>query len=311
MKLTRTTLLPYPVFGIEDDYKCQLPKCYWAISSESNDKNHIVKCTISFEPEKIKKLLECIKKGLAVLSFELDCLYTLTRYCEIISYEDLQKGINKGEITFEINLDKTQFAKEVSVTPFISAIANFKLEGDEYNEAYGADPTFTIEVGDVLAVFPTINIDVTLDWKHMFNNAGAPIRIEETDAKDAVIETILAANEIIVKLPTKEYKNFKNNLEYNSVVAPIILMSLARPAIMTALNALIKEPGNSSAWAMALKNRIDSDNVFGEFRPADGDWESADLSDWEGRVERIASFIFKGAVENMFRNLKEIANQQD
>jgi hypothetical protein len=310
MKLTKTTLLPYPVFGIEDDYDCQLPDCYWAISSESNDKKHIVKCTISFEAQKIKNLLGHIERGRAILSFELDCLHTLTRYCERIAYDDIKDFINKGEMTFEINLDKTHFAKEVSLTPFITAIEDFQIDGDCYNEAYGENPKFSIEAGDVLAVFPTINIDITLDWKHMFNNAGAPIRIEEASAKDAVIETILA-NEIIVKLPTKEYRNFKNNLEHNFMAAPIILMSLARPAIMTALNALLKEPGNSSAWAMALKNRIDCDNMFEEFRPSDGDWINADLSDWDGKVERIASLIFKGAEEKMFKNLKEIADQQD
>jgi hypothetical protein len=86
-------------------------------------------------------------------------------------------------------------------------------------------------------------------------------------------------------------------------------MSLARPAVMTALEHLSRNPGANSNWAMALKNRIDNDNEFGEFRPENGDWEGADLTSWGGQIEKIASLIFKGTEEKMFNNLKNFVKQ--
>lgn len=310
MKLSKTTILPYPVLGIEGDYKCKLPEFHQSISLESSDNEHIISCTISVEkPQCITPLLQHIKERYATLSFEIDCSYTLNRYSVIIDAEQCVALQETGELTVDIKLNKIYFAKEISITPFITATQDFKLEGENFNEIYGENPSFDIEKGDVLAVFPTAVIDVSLNWKHLYNNTGAPMRIEENNESNAVIETILGS-EIVVKLPTREYKKFKDNLESDPEVAPIILMSLARPAVMSALGQLSQNPGNNSNWAMALKNRIDSDDAFTDFRPDNGDWEGANLDNWDGKIEKIASLIFKGAEEKMFNNLKKIVGSR-
>lgn len=309
MKLSKTTLLPYPVLGIEGNYKCELPEFHQKISSDSNDNEHIISCTISIDKPKTITLLNHISDKNAVLSFEIDCSHTLNRYSEIIDEDQCRMLQTNGELTVDIKLNKICFAKEVSITPFITATKEFYLTGNCFNDMYGENPQFFIEKGDVLAVFPTAVINVSLNWKHLYNNAGAPMRIEENNANNAVIETVLGS-EIIVKLPTKEYKNFKSDLECNPSAAPIILMSLARPAVMTALGELSRNPENNSNWAMALKNRIDSDNTFSEFRPNNGEWEGADLANWDGNIEKIASLIFKGAEEKMFSNLKKFVGSQ-
>ena len=309
MKLLKTTILPYPVLGVDGDYKCDLPEFHQKISPESNDNEHIISCTISIsKPKSIASLLQHITNGNAVLSFEIDCLHTLNRHSVIIDADQCSALQQNGELTVDIKLNKICFAKEVSITPFITATNSFNLEGDCFNEMYGHNPSFYIEKGDVLAALPTAIFNISLNWKHLYSNAGAPMRIEENTARNAVIETVLGSD-IVVKLPTKEYKNFKINLESDASAAPIILMSLARPAVMTALEHLSRNPGANSNWAMALKNRIDNDNEFGEFRPENGDWEGADLTSWVGQIEKIASLIFKGTEEKMFNNLKNFVKQ--
>lgn len=309
MKLTKDTILPYPVFGIEGDYNCPIPNCYYKISSESNDAYHIIECTIDgVEENKVKELLSLIDNEDAVLSYEVDCSYTLTRFCKKIDKENV-RGIINGKQSLVITLDKKQFAQRVSISPFITAVKPIELSGKHFNNVYDVK-TFMVEPGDVLATFMPFTIDVSLDWKHLYRNAGAPIRIEKSEQKNAVIETILA-DEIIVKLPPKEYKEFKENLENNSMAAPIILMSLARPAIMTALTALSKDPMNGSSWAEALRCRIDSDDLLEDFRPDKGDWSDTDFSNWEGNIEKIASLIFKGVESNMFKQLQSMVNSQD
>ena len=305
MELRKNTMLPYPVFGIEGDYKCDLPSCYLAINPDSDDEKHMVTITIEFVYKGIKNILKRIEDGNAVFSFEIDCKHTLHKHSQRvdITNQDFTNGILKWDIT----LEKVYYANEVTITPFITAINNFTLQGDScVNEVYGNNPEFTIQKGDVLAVFNKIPINVAMNWKHIYKNAGAPIKVVENEGKDAVIETYLS-DEITIKLPKKEYKKFRE-MESNSTTAPIILMTLARPAIMTALLYLRNNPGENKAWAMALKHRISTDSTLKTFGPDDGNWDSASLGWDDTDIEKIASLIFKGAEDVMFKRLIEFAN---
>ena len=211
---------------------------------------------------------------------------------------------------YDIELSKVHFAKEVSITPFITAVKDFKLTGKSFNPAYGKNPTFSIQKGDVLAVFDKIQVNMSMNWNHMYENAGAPIKIVENDVPNAIIETRLS-DEIIILLPKKEYNNFKRNLEQNSAAAPIVLMSLARPAVMTALLDLRNNPEQDRSWAMALKQRISTDDAMKDFCPEDGNWNSSTISWSDEAIEKIASLIFKGAEAKMFKNLVMFTNSMN
>ena len=64
MKLTKSALLPYPVLGIEGDYKGDyLPTAHFRISDDSDDKKHIIKYNLNLDLSKIGNLLDYIKTG--------------------------------------------------------------------------------------------------------------------------------------------------------------------------------------------------------------------------------------------------------
>lgn len=310
MKVTNASL-PYPVWGLEDDYKTEIPEANIEINKDSDDKYHKVTYNLKIKKEP-KEIIKLIEQDKAILSYELDCIATFNREAYPISKSDAISFL-KGGGSFTISIDKKKYYGNTSITPFITAIKSSELENkNQFNDEYG-DLNFIIEPGDVIAVFPIAIVNTTLNWKNHFANAGAPVVILEDKSKKPVIHTVLTQEKIQVLLPPAEFKNFKENFEFNSYANPIILMSLGRPAIMTALEALHNTPSDKRDWAEALKLRISGDEDLKEFWPENGDWDNADLSNWDGKIEEITSLIFKGAEKKMFSTLKQITkhNQED
>lgn len=308
MKITQASL-PYPVLGIEGDYKVIDPSAIISIDEESDDKYH--KIIYSFKDLIIPdQILNLISSEVAAFSLEIDCGATFIRKAIPFTKDSAISILKKNEI-IKISLDKRNYSGEVSITPYISAIKPLTLYQNKlFNEDYG-NLSFQLEPGDVLAVLPIAFINTSLDWKHQFANMGAPVVILENKDKNASIHTVLTKGEIQVMLPSKEFKIFKENLETNSNLSSLMIMSLGRPAIMTALESLKNDPRNNSAWAEALKFKISSDENLKIFNPDESNWNINELAGWDGRIEEIASLILKGEESKMFKVLKSISNSDD
>ena len=206
-----------------------------------------------------------------------------------------------------IELEKDKYSGTISATGFITALENIDLKNkSQFHDDYeGMD--FQVTKGDVLAVFPCAEaIHLELDWEHMYQNAGAPVKIVRDDSKGAVVNTVLSEEYIEIHLPANDHDKFKDKFEKNHLMGPIMLMNYARPAIMVALNKIIQEPGISNMWADAIKTRISSEPELTYYKPEEGDWGNADLSYWNEDIEKIASILLREGEKKMIQSCLEL-----
>lgn len=300
--------LPYPVLGHEDDYIGQQPEAWIQADPQSDDKKHIVCYSFSFDPAN-KDLISLVEKGDAVMAVEFDCNATFLRNCMRIEAAEAASYLKEGKATLDITLDKRLYAGTVSISMYITAIKSFTLKNTgRFHKDYG-NAEFPITPGDVLVSFPSVEkIDLTLDWEHMYRNMGAPVKVVKDESNDAVKHNVLTDRYIEIHLPKAKYTAFKEEFEEHPLTGPVMLMNLAESAITKGLNALIRNPANSSMWAMAIKGRIDSDSSLKSYRPDDGDWDNADLSGWEDETDTICSLILRKADEGLTEACKKINN---
>lgn len=298
--------LPYPVLGNADDYIGNQPEAWLKIDPKSNDQNHRIIYTLSFDSEN-DTLISLVELGEAALVIELDCPATFQREVRPYSGKTVATWLKSGGAAIELDLDKRNYAGTLSLTANITALKSFTLKNTgRFHQDYGK-AEFPISPGDVLAVFPGAEkIDLTLDWEHMYKNTGAAVKIVEDTTKDAVVHTSLSDEYIEIHLPTKLYKEFKNIFEQHSLTAPAMLMYLAQPAVMKALVAIKENPQIRKTWADAIRYRIDSEEDFKDYRPDEGIWDNDHLPDWTDKIDIIISLLFKEASENMIKSCREI-----
>lgn len=305
--------LPYPVLGREDDYIGVQPEAWIKQSSKSNDKLHLLTYTVSFDKGN-KDLIKLVKEGYAELIVELDCRDTFIRKCFRYDAASAAKILASGEGSFDIQINKKDFAGYVSVCGYITAVQYFTLKNTgRFHSDYEDVDGFEITPGDVLAVFPCAEkINLSFDWEHMYRNAGAPVTtVKDEDSKSSMIYTMLGQDNLEIHLPPKMYVAFKSKFEEEPLVASGILVTLAKPAIMSALNFIMENPSESRPWALAVKNRIDTEKEFISYRPENGDWEHADLSGWKSEIEKIASLFLRDAVKDYFKACSDIIDMKN
>lgn len=305
MKRNNNTSLPYPVYGLDGDYKGSLPKAYIKPDATSNDQVHKIIYTITDTDSKAAQFLfKLVKERKASLNVEIDCGDTFLR--EIREIDLAVKFYSELEI--EVELYKLNYAGSVSISCFITAIDEFELSCDQFDDIYeGA--TFTVTPGDVLAVYPQAIVNLELDWEHMLNNAGAPVKIVEDKSDKAVRHTLITGNYIEIYLPSKDYNEYKQNFENVALVKDVFLMCYMLPALITALYEIMNNPTivESCLWAQAIRQRIDSESIFEQYRPMDGIWSIENLQIWKDDVSKIASLIMSGGDKSMMQAMRQIA----
>lgn len=206
-----------------------------------------------------------------------------------------------------MDLDKREYAGTVSLIAYITAIKPFILANTgRFHDDYG-DAEFAVDRGDVLAVFPGADkIDLSIDWEHMYKNAGAAVKVVEDVSKYAEVHTNLDGQYIEICLPSGLYKEFKKKYEQHALTGPSMLMYLASRSVMKALFTIKEMPQIDKSWANAIKYRIDSEDQFKRFRPDDGIWDADHLSSWHNEIDTILSLILREAEKDLMNSFKEI-----
>jgi len=242
-------LYPHPVLGISDDFIIK-PSTSREITYEENSKGILFSYQVNNLSDDFNTLLKSKKISLIC---EINCSYTV--YRQVFSSFDTQLIFEipdqdlKNKIEMQLMLIATRDLENFTSTNLLPELQS---------------QTFSIEAGDVLAVFDTATIDI--------DTAGLAVsdfvKISENTIEQ-IVRYEFEQDALIVKLPTKQLKSLqvlKNNPDSEN----ILISTLIIPILIHACHLLTEENDdsyNEKAWYRALQEK--SKNYLGSPYPND------------------------------------------
>lgn len=268
----------YPVLGNADDIipgkNCSEPSILFSLVGE-DEKEYRFRVCMEFDNDDIKQL---INEGYAFYTCDLYCSRTHLRRLVKSKDNDFIISVQKNEVYSVIN-----FNFQVTVTKPISDYKN-----SQQNVDYG-DMSFSLEEGDVLAVFKTFKYCADYDVREIYN-AGSFVKIY--NGKDKQFSWSNIDGDIIkIYIPKEEYNNFMR-IRNDRRVTDEIHAALIFPFLYKAIMDYQEEKHGNTKWAYAIKYRLSHDPQFNDY----------DLSNKECSFELTQLLLgkpFKRMLENM------------
>ena len=255
----RHKLYPYPVLSYySDDY---VDSSFDAVIEASKDGHNI---RIDFLADiNNAALSDLVAYGKAKIVYHLECAQTGYRNAVLT---------NKNEVSYV--LDHKLICGRLQVCPFIVATTEIT---DYVNENFHEDYRgfkFTIEKGCIMAIGKQVNIDIEKDTNDLLNTPSVFSIVKNTDEHASGMIVELNYNKILIKLPDKDFYNFKS-LKGQAVVQSVLNSLVVIPALIYALEDLSKKSlderyeYSSYAWYRAIKkalaNKFNCDIESNEF----------------------------------------------
>ena len=277
MNLNNITF-PYPVLGSYDDI---LPAPFDPEVDITEDKKYyhfVVK--LGYENKEIEKLVE---DDFADYVCEVSCDMTRYRRCFIGKSLHFQIDIPRKSVAGKIN-----FACTITLKKTLSAYTNKGFHPD-YN-----GHTFEMDPGDLLGILGQFyyNADIKYD---KLKAVGTFMEINETD--DFIPSTVLDKEKIELRLPTKLYRQYKDNPVVNSKI-DILHASLVLNSLIYALCKI--DMHDRRKWAETIMYRINTEPELSAFAELDPD---------EWKVDRLAQLLLGKPYERLFDYLEKEQNQ--
>lgn len=263
---------PYPVLGSYDDILPAPLEPVVDITKDSREYHFDIK--LGYDNDEIKEL---VNLDYADYVCEVGC--DATRYRKCYSGKDLN---------FRINIPRKSVARSIVFTCTITVKKTIK---DYVNKGFHPDyhgHVFTMEPGDILGFLGAFsyNADIKYDKLKAY---GTFMEIVETD--DELPSTILDKDKIEVRLPSKLYKQYKDEPSINSK-ADILHSSIVLNSLIYALCRIEKYEGKR--WADTIMYRIATEKELEEFR---------DLDPEEWRIDKLTQIILGRPYERLFTYL--------
>ena len=277
MNLNNITF-PYPVLGSYDDIMPVPldPEVY--ITEDKKEYHFVVK--LGYDNKEIEKLVE---EDFADYVCEVSCDMTRYRRCFSGKSLDFEIDIPRKSVAGKIN-----FACTITVKKTLSAYTNNGFHPD-YN-----GHTFEMEPGDLLGILGQFyyNADIKYD---KLKAVGTFMEINETE--DLIPSTVLDKDKIELRLPTKLYRQYKDNPHVNSKM-DILHASLVLNSLIYALCKI--EMYDRKKWAETIMYRVKTEPELSEF---------AELESDEWKVDRLAQLLLGKPYERLFDYLEKEQNQ--
>lgn len=263
---------PYPVLGSYDDILPAPSDPEVEITKDSKEYHFDIK--LDYDNNDIKRLVD---QDYADYVCEVSCDATRFRNCYF------GKSLN-----IKIDLPRKSVARNIVFTCTITVKKTIK---DYVNKGFHPDyygHVFTMEPGDILGIlgFFSYNADIKYDKLKAY---GTFMEIVETD--DELPSTILDKDKIEVRLPTKLFKQYKDEPSINSK-ADVLHSSIVLNSLIYALCRIEKYEGKR--WADTIMYRISTEKELEEFRDQDPE-------DW--RVDKLTQILLGKPYERMFTYL--------
>lgn len=263
---------PYPVLGSYDDILPEPSEPVVEITKDSKEYHFNIE--LDYDNDDIKELVE---QDYADYVCEISCDTTRFRKC-----------YSGKTLVFNIDIPRKSVAKSIVFSCTITVKKTIK---DYVNKGFHPDyfgHVFTMEPGDILGIlgFFSYNADIKYDKLKAY---GSFMEIVETD--DELPSTILDKDKIEIRLPSKLYKQYKDEPSINSK-ADILHSSIVLNSLIYALCRIENYEGKR--WADTIMYRIATEKELEEFR-------DQDPVDW--RVDKLTQILLGKPYERMFTYL--------
>lgn len=242
MKISNISL-PYPVLGIQDDIRPELPDDCITICFDEDKSSHTFRFRIDlkFDNSKIEKLLA---EGKAEYSCEYECPRSMLRVC-----------LKSSKPHFDFNIPNEYIAGRLNISCFVSVkalIPNYTNIG--FHEDY-SNCSFYLEPGDILVAFPAYTYDADIDYDKL-QSVGAFMQIRSSeDRKDVFFD--LSGDRIMIVLPQRLFNLWNNPCVSRSETATTFL------ALNALTYALVNiEKYDDTLWARTIKYRLETEPEF-------------------------------------------------
>ena len=216
----RSKLYPYPVLSSDSDDYIE--------SSFVNDINAVrdgyrIKIKLSSLLEN-EELTELISKGIAQYVYHIECAQTGFRTA--VMTKDSDKTIL---------IPDEKLHGRLQICPFIVAAEDIP---DYVNRSFNEDYRgfkFQIEAGCVMAVGEQANFDINKDRDDMISTKSIFVVTKNADASALDMDIDVFKNKITIKLPEKDYTNYKNMSKVSEIQKNLNSLIII-PALMLALS---------------------------------------------------------------------------
>lgn len=260
---------PYPVLGSFDDILPIPNEPEVEVTKDKKDYHFVVK--LGYHNEEIQKLVE---DDFADYVCEISCDMTKFRRCFVGKLLYFQIDIPRKSVAGKIN-----FACTITVKKSIARYINSGFHPDYLGHSFEMEP------GDLLGILGQFYYIADIEYDRL-KAVGTFMEINETD--DSLPSTILDKNKIELRLPTKLYKQYKDNPLVNTKI-DILHASIVLNSLIYALCRI--ERHDNKKWAETIKYRIDTEPELEEFR---------DCEPEEWRVDRLAQLLLGKPYERLF-----------
>jgi len=283
MKLNKVSF-PYPVWGIEDDYKTPLVCTPPELLVDEESDCYVINMEVLTHNEEIDNLIEHDKAQYVV---EIDCAKTF--YRQILTTK---------EPKVSLTIPKTSLRENVVVSFTVTAIVDIPhYVNKDFNDDYkGAN--IDISKGDVLALITNFeyNVDIRYD---ALNNVGSFMTIEKDDTNEFVWYN-LSSPMIKIMIPSEMFESYKRDVLCNAQYNNIIHASIVFNALVYGLLHL-KEFEDDWLWAQTLRYKLDHDD----------DLQGYYVENIE-EVDIIAQIILGNPYKRLFESLQRLTpNPED
>jgi len=243
---------PYPVLGIGDDILPGLPADSIIFSCTSKDayKYHFEISLRHGNPD----IEQYIKNGYAEYSCEITCSKTLLRRC-----------IKQSSPTFQIDILRKDVNGPVVFNCYISVKRVIgQLKNERLNKDYDGY-IFTLEPGDILAVFPDYSYDTEIRYDKL--QAAGSFMIVRENSRVNYPKFGLDSQKIEISLPPSLYKQYKDKL--GNAFASVIHSSLVLNALTCALYDI--DEYRHTLWARTILYRLETEEALRPYKSLEVD----------------------------------------
>ncbi len=205
-----------------------------------------------------------------------------------------RRCVCSGETTFHFHIPKNDIVKAVDFTAFIVATGDDKFSLPEHNPEYYHGASFTLRKGDILAISPTITVD--LDDSELQKPLASIFKISGSTGENATPN--FDDDKIEIFLPEETYDKYdKLKAHY-----PTIRRNLSAIVTLSALTEAIEIMQSEDTtryqgfrWFRALTNRLTQRGI--------------DIEETEMQSMEIANLIYGDIISDALSSLKDLLDK--
>lgn len=246
MKFAENKAFPHPVLSkFSDDYIGRDFQAAFKFDAATGAPTLRVRCTLSDEA-----LEQALKSGQAEFAIETHCPQTFLRRID-----------KSHENEMEINFEKGCLHGHVELNAFVVCTARIsKFRSPNFNSEFGANATFDLEPGDVLAMQPPFSY-----WWDMeqIRPIGTIFELVESAVpKSGSFIVSWDENKIQIGMRKNDRERFAIARQIREK-KPILLMSVYFPALMETLWVMCDEDDDhkDKKWFQAIMYKINEEGL--------------------------------------------------